>query len=158
MIQYIVIIGSIAQLFGVFLYIKETLKGNTKPNRITWLLWSIAPLIGVLAAIFDGVSPFAVLPVFMAGFGPLLVFIASFVNKNSYWKLEKFDYLCGLFSILALVLWYLTKLPVIVIIFAVISDLLAAIPTIMKSWLHPETESFYPYAGGHSVQQLGFLL
>src|SRR3989338_6404638 len=137
MIQYIVIIGAFAQLYGIYSYIQQTLKGNTKPNRITWLLWSIAPLIGVVAAIFDKVNPLAVLPVFMAGFGPLLVFIASFVNKNYYWKLEKFDYLCGFFSIFALILWWLTKQPVVAIIFAVISDALAATPTVIKSYLNP---------------------
>ncbi|MBI5221652.1 MAG: hypothetical protein HY979_02515, partial [Candidatus Magasanikbacteria bacterium] len=75
MVQYLVIVGAVAQLYGVSSYIKETLTGGTKPNRMTWLLWSLAPLIGVAAAIFDGVSLFAILPVFMAGFGPLLVFI-----------------------------------------------------------------------------------
>lgn len=140
------VIGAIAQLLGIYSYIKETLTGNTRPNRITWLLWSIAPLIGVTAAFFDGVSTLALLPVFMAGFGPLLVFIASFINKNSYWKLEKFDYLCGLFSILALILLYFTKQPIIAIIFAVISDALASIPTIIKSYLHPETETLGTYA------------
>ncbi|MCX6779811.1 MAG: hypothetical protein NT034_01370 [Candidatus Magasanikbacteria bacterium] len=148
MIQYIVIVGAIVQLYGISSYIKETLLGNTKPNRMTWLLWSIAPLIGVTAAIVDGVSLLAVLPVFMAGFGPFLVFIVSFINKNSYWKLEKFDYLCGFFSIISLVIWWLTKQPVIAIIFAIISDALAATPTIIKSRLHPETETVDPFVAG----------
>jgi len=145
--QYLVIIGALVQLAGIITYIKETLKGNTKPNRVTWLLWSIAPLIATFAALSDGVQ-WSVLPVFMSGFGPLLVFLASFVNKNSYWKLEKFDWLCGFFSVLALILWYITKEPSIAIIFSIISDGSAGIPSLIKSWRHPETETVDPFTTG----------
>jgi hypothetical protein len=70
------------------------------------------------------------------------------VNKKSYWKLESFDYLCGFFSVLALVLWGITKEPVIAIIFSIAGDGFAAIPTLVKIWKHPETENKGPYATG----------
>ena len=107
-------------------------------------MWAIAPLIAFFAALSDGVT-WAVVPVFMSGFGPLSVLIVSFFTKKAYWKLEKFDYVCGLFSFLALVLWYLTKNPAVAIVFAILSDGLAAIPTITKSWKHPETEHASPF-------------
>jgi hypothetical protein len=147
MLQYLVFLGAAAQLLGILSYVKKTLKGENKPNRITWLMWSVAPLIATFAAITDGVG-WSVLPVFMAGFGPLLVFIASFINKNSYWRLGIFDYLCGLFSLLALILWGITKEPNIAILFAIASDGSAAIPTLIKAWKYPETESVGPYATG----------
>lgn len=147
MLQYVVVIGAAVQLLGVLSYMKETLRGNTKPNKVTWLMWSIAPLIATFAALADGVS-WAVLPVFMAGFAPLLVFISSFVNSNAYWKLEGFDYLCGLCSILALVLWAITKEPIVAIVFAIASDAFAAVPTLIKSWRYPETETVDAYTTG----------
>lgn len=139
MMQSLVLIGAAVQSFGIFLYIKETLRGNTKPNRVTWLMWAVAPLIGAAAAFMDGAG-WAAIPVFAAGFGALLVFIASFINPNSYWKLGRFDYLCGLFSILALIFWGITKEPIVAIIFAMVSDGFAALPTLIKSWRYPETE------------------
>jgi len=147
MIQYLVILGAIVQLAGIYVYIKETVAGGAKPNRVSWLMWSIAPLIATIASLASGVT-WAVLPVFMAGFGPLLVFTVSFVNKNSYWKLERFDYLCGFLSLLALILWAITKIPDIAIVFAIASDGLAAIPTLIKSWKHPETENDSPFTTG----------
>jgi hypothetical protein len=146
-LQYIVIIGVIVQLIGVIKYIKDTLSGITKPNKVTWLLWSVAPLIATAAALTDGVG-LSVLPTFMAGFGPLLVLTASFINKNAYWKSEKFDYVCGICSLLALVFWYITKEPEVAIIFSIVSDGLAAIPTLIKSWKYPETESPLAYVTG----------
>lgn len=146
-LPYLVFLGAAVQLVGIWSYIKDTMHGDAKPNRVSWLLWSIAPLIGTAAAISDGVT-WEVLPVFMSGFGPLLVFIASFVNKNSYWKLEKFDYWCGALSFLALVLWWVTKIPEVAILFAILSDGLAAVPTLIKSWKYPETENAGPFTAG----------
>jgi len=147
MLKYLVIVGALVQLIGIFSYIKDTIKGNTKPNKVSWLMWSIAPLIATVAAFYSGVR-WAVLPVFMSGFAPLLVFIFSFLNSKSYWKLERYDYVCGLCSILALVLWGVMKEPLIAIVFAIFSDAFAAIPTIIKSWSHPETESSIAYSTG----------
>ncbi len=146
-LPYLVLVGAAIQLIGVYSYIKETVRGTIKPNKVTWLLWSIAPLIGTAAAFTNGVR-WAVIPVLMSGLGPLLVFISSFVNKNSYWKLERFDYWCGFLSILALLLWYITKMATVAIIFAIASDLLAGIPTIIKSWKYPETENIGPFTTG----------
>lgn len=146
-LQYLIFIGVMAQLWGVVYYIKGMFIGDTKPNKVTWLMWSVAPLIATFAAISDGVR-WSVLPVFMAGFGPLLVFIFSLINKKSYWKLEKIDYLCGFFSVVALILWGITKEPNIAIMFSIASDGSATIPTLIKSWKHPETESGGAYTSG----------
>jgi hypothetical protein len=147
MLKYIVILGVGAKSIGVFIYIRATIRGVVKPNRITWLIWSIAPLIATAASVSIG-ARWSVLPVFMSGFGPLLVFLASFANPESYWKLKNFDYACGVCSILALALWAVTGEPLVAVILAIASDGLAALPTVIKAWKHPETESAKAYAAG----------
>lgn len=147
MFEYFVFIGAGVNLIGGSFYIRSVLKGDTKPNKATWLLWALIPMIAVFAALSDGVT-WAVLPVFMSGFIPFLIFLSSFVNKNSYWKLGKLDYVCAFFSVLALVLWYITKNPQIAIAFAILADLFAGIPTIIKSIKHPKTESSAPFITG----------
>lgn len=132
-------------LLGTLPYVKDTIKGTTSPNRVSWLLWSIAPFIGATAAFFDGAG-WAAFPVFITGFSGLMIFVASFMNNNAVWKLCIFDYLCGLLSIMALVLWGITHRPDIAIIFAISSDLLASLPTLKKSWSNPETETPIVYS------------
>jgi len=78
---------------------------------------------------------------FTVGFCPLLVFFASFVNKKSVWRIGYLDIACGTLSLFALILWYITKIGNIAILFGIISDGLAAIPTIRKAFLYPETEN-----------------
>jgi hypothetical protein len=138
--EYIVFVGLAVSLYGTWFYVRDTLRSKTKPNRVTWALWAVAPLIGTVAAVSDGVT-LAVLPVFTAGFVPLLVLAASFYNKNAYWKLTKFDFACAVPSVLALVVWSLTKNPNHAIMFAVLADGLATLPTLVKIWKYPHTET-----------------
>jgi len=140
----IVIGGSLLNVFGTFFYVRDTLRGITKPNRMTWLMWSIAPLIGAAAAFTSGVT-WAVLPVFMTGVLPFLVFLSSFVNKHSYWQLTAVDYFCGACSALALILWAITKDPIIAIFFAILGDFAAGFPTLIKAWRFPETENGFSF-------------
>jgi hypothetical protein len=131
-------------------------KGGAKPNRVSWLMWAIAPLIATAAAISNGVG-WAVLPVFMSGFSPFLIFTASFFSKKARWTLTSFDYVCGVLSGLALVLWYVTNDPNVAIAFAIASDGLASIPTLIKAWNHPETESAWPFIVGVFNASTSFL-
>ncbi len=147
MLEYLVITAAVGSLLAAFVYIRSMLVGNTKPNRVSWLMWAIAPLIATAAALSNGVG-WAVLPVFMAGFSPFLIFAASFFAKKAYWKLSSFDYVCGALSAVALIMWWLTKAPNIAIVFAIASDALASVPTLTKAWTNPETESVWPFLIG----------
>jgi hypothetical protein len=147
MLEYLVFVAAFATLVATYVYISSMFKGVAKPNRVSWLMWTIAPLIAAAAAVSNGVG-WAALPVFMSGFSPFLIFTASFVTKKAYWKLASFDYVCGALSGLALVLWYVTRDPNVAISFAIGSDGLASIPTLTKAWNHPETESAWPFIVG----------
>lgn len=139
-----VILGALISLMGGVSYLVDTVKGKVKPNRVTWFLWALAPLIAFVAEIKQGVG-IQSLMTFMVGFIPLLVFLASFVNKKSEWKLGKLDIVCGLLSLLGIFLWYLSRDPNVAIFFALLADGLAAMPTIVKSYYYPETESYPIY-------------
>jgi len=147
MLEYLVLVAAAASLLAAFVYINSMFKGQTKPNRVTWFMWSIAPFIATAAALSNGVG-WAVIPVFMSGFCPFLVFTASFFTKKAYWKPSSFDYICGSLSGLALVLWFITNDANLAIIFAIVSDALAAVPTLTKTWHNPETESAWPFIIG----------
>jgi hypothetical protein len=146
--QNFVFLGAALQIIGGFSYLIATLQGKAKPNRVSWFMWALAPLITFAAELKSGIGIIA-LSTFFAGFNPLLIFIASFVNKKSSWKLQPFDFVCGFFSIVGLVLWIVTKQPNLAIIFSIIADGMASLPTIIKSYTHPESEDIkvYVFAG-----------
>ena len=79
------------------------------------------------------------------GLGPLLVLIASAFNRRSYWQVTRFDITCGGLSVLALALWTATGNGNVAILFSVLADGLASVPTLIKSYREPSTESYWPY-------------
>lgn len=133
-------VGVALQLWGGISYLLDTIKGTVKPNRVTWFLWSFAPLIAFFAQIQQGVGIEA-LATFIVGFVPLMVFIASFINKKAEWKMHNLDYWCGGLSLVGIALWLITKVGNVAILFSIMADLLACIPTIVKSYHNPETEN-----------------
>ncbi len=139
-----IIIGVLLQLWGCLVYARDTTRGNTKPNRVTWFLWFIAPTVAFAAELNKGVG-FISLMTLSVGLGPLIVLAASFASKKAYWKLRWSDYLCGLLSLLGLLLWLIYKDANFAIVFSIAADLLAAAPTLAKSFKHPETESVEAY-------------
>jgi hypothetical protein len=156
MLEYLVFVAAFGSLIGALAYIRSMFRGATAPNRVTWFMWSVAPFVATAAAVSNGVG-LAVIPVFMSGFSPFLIFTASFFTKKACWKLGAFDYCCGVLSGLAIVLWYLTSNPEVAIIFAIVSDALAAVPTLLKGWRSPKTESAWPYLIGTFAPMSSFL-
>ncbi len=139
------ILGSVIVAIGGMSYLIDTVKGKVKPNKVSFLLWSFAPLIAFAAQIKQGIGLLLTLTTLVAGIEPLLIFTASFFNKQAEWKLNKFDLSCGALSIIGLILWQITKSGSIAIIFSIVADGLASLPTIIKSYNNPETESGWPY-------------
>ncbi len=143
--HWLVILSALISCIGGYAYVRDTIRGTTQPNRISWGLWALAPLIGTGAALTAGADVWVTIRTFLAGFLPLLVFIASFWNRKSFWKATSFDITCGGFSILALILWLVVGIPTYAILLAALGDFFAALPTIVKAWKFPETETGFTY-------------
>jgi hypothetical protein len=139
-----VIVGALIGAAGSFVYLWNTIKGRVRPNRVSFLLWSVAPMIAFAAQIKQGVG-LESLMTFSAGFQPLCTFIASFTNKKAEWKLTRFDVICGILSVLGLILWLITKVGNVAIFFSIVADGLAALPTLAKAYRYPETELAWPW-------------
>lgn len=149
-------LGAAVNILGTSTYVWQTLRGRTRPNKMTFLMWSIAPFIGAVAAFADGVLWPAV-TILAAALCPFSIFLASFVNPNAYWRLTASDYICGALSLLGLVLWLVTDEPVLALVFALLSDALATAPTMIKAWRHPETESALSYLGSSFSGLMGII-
>lgn len=142
--RHFVILGAVIGSLGIGLYLRDTIRGATRPNRVTWLMWSVAPLLAFAVELREGVG-LQSLMTFTVGFLPLLVFLASFHNRQGYWRIGLLDYLCGAVSALGLAVWLGTRHGTVAIVASIASDALAALPTLLKSWRAPESESVSAY-------------
>ncbi len=139
-----IFVAVILILFGDFTYLIYTIKGKVKPNKVTWFLWGLAPLIAFAAQFKQGVG-LSSLTTFAFGALPLFIFLASFLNKKAYWKITSFDLMCGALAIIGLILWQATQVGNWAILFGVLADGAAAVPTVVKSYKAPESENYLVY-------------
>lgn len=139
--QLLVVVSVLLMVWGAYDYLRDTLAGKTKPNRVSWSLWALAPLISLGAAFDANADVWASIRVLVGGVVPAVIFLASFINKNSYWRLGRFDWFCGGLSLAALVFWQLADSPLVAVLLATTANTLATVPTFVKAWNYPETES-----------------
>ncbi len=134
-----VFLAAALNMLGAASYLIGTVRGTVSPNRVTWFIWAAAPLIAFAAMMQEGVG-LPALMTFMVGFNPLLIFLASFINKHAVWRLGRLDIICGLLSLAGLGLWFVTREGDVAIVFGIFADALAAVPTIVKAYREPSTE------------------
>jgi hypothetical protein len=129
------------------MYVLDIRKGNVRPNILTWSLWALAPMIAFSAQLAEGAGLRAV-HTFSTGFGPLLIVITALLYRKSLFKVKKRDYIFGLLSLAGIILWKVTGEGSVAIVFAILADFFAAVPTIEKLYLHPETENGWIFGLG----------
>lgn len=132
---------------GGYGYVRDTLRGTTSPNRVTWSLWALEGILafGVELQQHVGLAAWMTL---MLGLVPFVVVVASFKNSHSVWKIGVFDIFCGTISLAGLAFWAFVNEPTIALISFVCADQVAALPTVRKSWLAPSTESPWAFVMG----------
>lgn len=155
--EKIIYIGVFINLICSIWYIRNIFYKNTRPNLVSFSIWTIAPFVGVYLQLKAGAG-LSVFGTFMAGFGPLLIIIFTLIKRNALWKINSFDLICGFFSIIALIIYIITNKLGISILFAILSDGLASFPTILKSLKFPETETALVYLGGIINNVLALLI
>src|SRR5689334_2355594 len=112
-------------LAGAFIYAYSVVRGNTRPNRVTWFILSFAPLLAFAAMIVQGVGFRQSVFTLETGISPLIIFISTFFAKQPKWEITRFDLVCGALSLIGFVLWILLKEGNVAITFAILADGLA---------------------------------
>lgn len=151
-----VILGVLLQGAGGVRYLVEVLRGRVQPNRVTWFLWALAPLVAFAGQLSEGVGIQA-LTTFIVGFVPLVIFLASFANRQAAWQLTGLDWTCGALSLAGLALWAATREGTVAIVFAMVADGLAAVPTLVKAYREPESENDAVFVLGVANAAIGLL-
>ncbi len=140
------VLAAVLPLAGFASYLRDTLRGKTQPNRVSWSLWATAPLIAFAAELAQHTSLNVSLLTFALGAGPALILAASFACPRAYWAPTRLDLACGAVAVAALIGWAVTRRGDVAIALAITADALAAVPTIRKAWAQPESESIGTYA------------
>ena len=137
------ITAGLLQQISAILYIKSMLKGTTRPNVVTQILWSVLQVIALLAQFSSGAS-WSVIILIVLTFNTLLVTALCFMGYG-YKEYGLIDKLCFVLAILAIILWQITKEPLVALALSILADAIATLPTIIKTYRYPKTEAPIPW-------------
>jgi hypothetical protein len=135
------VIGILAGILGIVMfipYIRDILKHKTKPERASWLIWSLLGLIAVSSQLAKGATDSIWMTVAQT-FGTITIFILSFTyGFGGFVKRDIFALIAALFG---LSLWLVTRDAVYALIITILVDAIGAALTAIKATEHPESET-----------------
>ena len=155
--DYWAYVAAVINVLGTLTYVADVFRGKARPNRVTWGVLTIAPMIAFASMLSQGVGMAQSIVTFSVGFSPFLIFVSSFLVKHPAWQLKRFDIGCGVLSLIGLLLWWITGEGNVAIIFSILADGLAFLPTLVKAYYHPETESPWTFMASEVATIMGLM-
>jgi hypothetical protein len=140
---FFLILATAITLVSVIPYLRDILKGTTKPNLVSWITWTLLTGIATaaqisaheyVAAIFTGSATIETTAVVVFGL------------RHGFVKYSRFDVVCQLAAIVGIILWQIYNSPALAVIASVTIDFIGALPTIRHSWLKPHEETWSAFA------------
>lgn len=136
-LEIIGIIAGILAFSSYFFYIPAILRGETKPNRASWWIWGTVGTLIVLSYYTSGARETIWVPLSEA-IGPALIALLSIRYGEGGWTLM--DRWCLVGAAVGTFFWWLTDSPTLGLVFYLLTDFMAVLPTIRKSIHRPENE------------------
>lgn len=131
-------VGVGVYVLGSIPYFRDTFHGETRPNRVTWFGWGLLTWTSALIQSAHGADA-SVLVIYTAALYTTAIFILSlYRGVTTFSRLDAVSLVLGLS---AYVFWLILDAPALALIVNVIADFLFAIPTIVKVWKMPKSES-----------------
>ncbi|MFA5155573.1 MAG: hypothetical protein WC453_04020 [Patescibacteria group bacterium] len=131
-------LSGLAILLSFLPYVRDILRGQTRPERMSWLIWALLGVIFFSTQLAEGATFSLILPAAQTA-GDLLIFVLAI--KWGYGGLLKRDIgaLGGL--LLGLILWGLTKEAAVALFIVILIDAMGAALTAIKSYEQPASET-----------------
>lgn len=122
-----------------FPYIRDTLARRTRPERASWLIWSVMVSIAFFSQAYEGASQ----SLWFVGaqvLGTVLVFLLS-VPFGAGAYADRTHRLIFFIAALGLVLWYFTETAVYALAITIGIGLLGGSVTVLKAYRDPGSET-----------------
>lgn len=145
MIPFLLTLSVVVNIIFVVPYLRDIVKGKTKPRIVSWFNWTLLAGIGTAAAIAEQEYSSAVLTGASTAITTLVVLLGLKYGDRSF---DRTDVLCQLGAIAGLLLWVVFDDPLLALLTTIGIDFLASIPTYKHAWQKPHEETVSAYIGG----------
>lgn len=127
---------------GYFPYVRDTLRGTTRPHLFSWIVWGVIEATAFFAQMVSGAGAGA----WATGVSAVVAFfIAGVAFTHADKQIVLFDWFALAGAFIGIVLWRLTANPLLAIISVTIADGLGFVPTFRKAYAKPHEETVTEY-------------
>jgi hypothetical protein len=137
------IIAGLVAIVAMLPYIRDIIRGKTRPNVVTWFTWSLLNLITAAAAFSGHAMQTAI---FAGATGLCTLTITILGLKKGIKKYTKSDYICQALAICSILAWQLSNTPALAVVFTITASFIGSVPTIRHAWLEPHEETWQFFA------------
>jgi len=131
-------LAALLSIFAVLPYIRDILKGKTKPERASWFIWTVLGSI----AFFSQLAKGATNSLWVVGVGTFCVLIVSILSiKFGTGGFARRDKISLIIAAIGLLLWFFTKEAAIALYITILVGSTGSFLTVVKSYEDPESET-----------------
>jgi hypothetical protein len=142
MFQLIGFLSGVVSMLGYPVYLRDIASGSTRPERASWFIWT---LLGIIAFVSQK-SAGAGSSLWLAGVqavGVGAIFLYSLKKGVGGWT--GWDIFGLSVAAIGLILWHVTKHPVVAILSVLLADAAATALTLPKAYREPESETLFAW-------------
>lgn len=134
----LVVASSLLATCSTLPYIREIMRGTTKPRLVTWGTWSLLTAMAGVASASVGDYPSAVFS--FVGTVATAAVVAVGLRFGD-WAFGGLDAVCLTLVIVGVVAWRALDQPGLAVLAACLIDFVGLVPTAVHAWRHPEQET-----------------
>jgi len=155
LLRYAGVASGVLSVFAFLPYIKNTLRADTRPQRASWLIWSVLGSIAFFAQLYEGANDSLWFAGVQVG-GTIIIFLLSIrFGVGGFLNLRDSAVLCV--AAFGLVIWYFTEDAAYALMISISISLLGGIVTIAKAYEHPESETLTSWAISLAASSLAIM-
>lgn len=146
------ILSVVVNTIGLVPYVRDIIRKKTKPERATWWIWLALNAIAFAAQLAAGAT-WSLL--FTAGIMVAVALIAILSLRYGYGSFHRKHIISLAIAACGILLWKLTRDPMLALLVVIFVDFLAFYLTITKTWKAPETETLSSWVFAVASAALG---
>jgi hypothetical protein len=136
------ILAGILGIVGAVPYIYDTYRRKTKPQRFAWVIFLIVSVISFASQFSLGARA----SLFFFGWivcNNVIIVALSLRKNGGYGGLSLVNVVSFCLALAGIVLWQMTNSPVVALVGALVADGIGASLIVVKSYLHPQSETVF---------------
>jgi hypothetical protein len=137
------ILSGIVSVLDPLPYIRDVLRGTTRPHRGTWFIWSALATVALASQLADGAG-WSVVMVAAQAFATGLIF--AFSIRRGVGGFSPWDITLLTIAALGVVGWLVSSTPVVATACVVLADVVGVCLMLPKTWRDPSSETTSTFA------------